>query len=331
MRTLADKQTHFRQTFFCLVSLFASCILLVLSNTAHAVAKKPIALIYTEENLSYVTLFQQTINSLVQHKFSINPINLTEFSCEQFKKPHKFNTALAITVGDESLQETLQCSDTPPLFSTVITHKIYNDLLHLWPAKNGSSALFLDHSLSKQLSLIEAISNQTNHKPTLGIILGPSTAYLEPIVARLTLNRGIPARIVVLEQNDKPIPALRRLLTHCNILLAVPDTSIYNHKTMRGIQLLTLRDRTPIIGYNKSLVKIGALASVYSTKPQHVQEAVASVQRYLNSGSKSLPPPHFPKVYSLKINYSVAHALAIPVENRNLLIQEIDQIEAVRS
>jgi ABC-type uncharacterized transport system substrate-binding protein len=83
----------------------------------------------------------------------------------------------------------------------------------------------------------------------------------------------------------------------------------------------------PVIGYSKSYVKAGALASVFSNAKQLATQA-AEIAINSQKHTKSLPPPVVPKYFSVIINRQVQRSLNLKLADENDIYQQLLALEA---
>ena len=105
----------------------------------------------------------------------------------------------------------------------------------------------------------------------------------------------------------------------------LPDQSIYNRDTLKGILLTTYRSRIPVISYSPGHVKSGALAAIYSS-PGDIGRHLANLinQRHegrLNTNNKMV----YAEYYSIATNQRVARSLGLKLPSEEKLRQLIDE------
>jgi signal transduction histidine kinase len=98
-------------------------------------------------------------------------------------------------------------------------------------------------------------------------------------------------------------------LAEPGILLAVPDSTVYNNRTISNILLTAYHQRSPVVGFSPAYVKAGALLALYSTPAQVGQQAGEAARLGLATGS--LPPPAAPRHFRISTNPYVARSLGI--------------------
>lgn len=119
-------------------------------------------------------------------------------------------------------------------------------------------------------------------------------------------------------------------LDNSDVMLALPDQSIYNSKTVKNILLTSYRKRKPVIAFSKNFVNAGALASIYSDSGQIALSASELIRRYFDSGNKFATQINHPQTFDININKQVFRALELPTPDteqlkRRLVAAEHDQ------
>ena len=108
------------------------------------------------------------------------------------------------------------------------------------------------------------------------------------------------------------------------MLLAKPDSSIYNSKTVKNILLTSYRSRKPVIGFSKNFSKAGALASIYSTPTQIAETATSIIDNYITSGNSFSRKENYPDDFEISINRQVFRALDMDLPDIEKLKDEIE-------
>lgn len=136
-------------------------------------------------------------------------------------------------------------------------------------------------------------------------ILGPETGFLLPTL----LGQ---AEILHAARGADMSDMLARV-KRSEVLLALPDSAVYNPENIRNILLSTYRRKQGVIGFSSDMVKVGALASTYS----EIEDINAQVAEMAASFAASgvLPPPQFPRYFQTAINEGVARSLDIAVSD----------------
>ncbi|MEW7977883.1 MAG: hypothetical protein AB2814_10815 [Candidatus Sedimenticola endophacoides] len=165
---------------------------------------------------------------------------------------------LVVTIGSGAARRLARDPLKRPVVHTLLPEAAYQQ-----PKADSRierhTALFLEQPLERQLKLAELLAPGDSH---IGVLLGPTNHALETLF-RDYFNSGHTQQIEIEQVTDPDEIGfkLNRLLKRSDLLLALPEPSVYNRGTVRTILLSTYHRKRPVIGYSASYVKAGALAS----------------------------------------------------------------------
>lgn len=223
-----------------------------------------------------------------------------------------------VAVGAKAMRIAAAWDGVRPVLNVLVPRTSYEKIVaEAGPARKRTqfSAIYLDQPLPRQLNLIRQV---LPGKRRVAALFGPDSAHflsrLRPAAARLGLD-------IVSEEvgrESEIIPALTRLLSASDVLLALPDSVVFTRDTARSVLLTTYRYQKPLIGFSQGYVNAGALAASYST-PAQIARQTAELLRALPPGKASLPGPLSPTYFSVAVNRSVARALALDIPSEAAL------------
>jgi len=288
---------------------------------AHATPDS-VALVLSDDSAPYQE-FAQRFRAVVDASGSRGP-RLTVLSAA--KLPHNGGGALTdvdlfVPVGVRATEATLQARVGAPIFAALLPRATYNHLKKDPAAKDRTfSAIYLDQPLSRRFALIsEALPGRRK----VGVLLGPdSFAELRTLQAAAR-DSGMTLFAEQVREPDELLPALKRVLTDSEVLLAVPDPLVFSKSTAQSILLTSYRAQNPLVGYSQSYVSAGALLGVYSTPAQIGQQAAELVLMLARSGAVTLPPPQYPKYFSVGVNTQVARSMGLAIEPESVLLERL--------
>jgi ABC-type uncharacterized transport system substrate-binding protein len=161
--------------------------------------------------------------------------------------------------------------------------------------------VYAEPAPSDQLRLVAQLYRR---KVAVAAILGADTAFLKPALEGEMVS--------VLEADaDEDINRLLNQLGQTDVLLALPDSAVYNTENFRNILLSTYRHKQGVIGFSADMVKAGALATTYSEIEDINAQVTELVAGYVTGGE--LPPPQFPRYFRTIVNEGVARSLDVEV------------------
>ena len=206
-----------------------------------------------------------------------------------------------IIVLDKDIIEKLPSERPPTLF--VLPQPLAIEL------QKKDSALYWTPSLAMQLALIKAILPATNRVGMLVSADNEDQSWLRTFKQYAT-EKGIEVLIQTVDKS-RIGRQVSDLAVSTNVLLAQPDSNIYNRETIRFILLAAYRQNTALIGPSLAFVNAGSLATLYASPNTVNQEIAQRVQYFLKQ--KKLPNTGRIKQMELSINPQVAKSLGLKI------------------
>jgi ABC-type uncharacterized transport system substrate-binding protein len=222
------------------------------------------------------------------------------------------DSILYIAVGNRSLQQLLKKNITSPILAIFISRLSFHRILDEYNNnhKNISvSAVFSDPSPMQQLYLTKHLFPG---EPTAAVVITKRTEFLRNELKLASEITGVPLKIVTHKENDSISKTLRQL-DSVRILLALPDSLIYNTDTVKRIILSAYRNNQSIIGFSRQFVKAGGLATVYSNIDQIKDEVVYLIGKYIVENT--LFDPTYTSAFNIEINKRVLNSYDLDVIN----------------
>ena len=223
------------------------------------------------------------------------------------RTPIRRPDSIALAIGPVALEAALADSGDGAVLSLFSSQFTYNRLMPGPPsATRRASAIFAEASPDAQFQLIRTLFER---RVIVGVLLSDATSHLE---ARLERN----ARRYDLELKFHRVPPSANVVRELNalavsdVLLALPDPTLYNGNTLPALLESTYRRGKPLIGFSASSVEAGALASAVAS----AEDVAAQVQDALSDPDPwRLPEPSHPLYWRVVINEQVARSLSVPI------------------
>ena len=239
---------------------------------------------------------------------------------------------LIVPVGVRAAALVLRAAEDLPTLSLLVPYDSYFTLLeNASPATPQEpslrSAIFLDQPFERQLELLRLLLPKVSR---VGTLAGPNSSRRIAELQRLSLQRGLQLAIEPVNSGDNPVAALARLLDRSEVLLALPDQSVFNRASLQAILLTTYRSDVPVLGFSRAYVNAGALAAVHSSARQIGEQAGEWIAALANADRWRLGAPRYPDYYSLSVNTRVAQSLGINVTDEASLLQQLRALEPPR-
>lgn len=229
---------------------------------------------------------------------------------------------VAVAVGASALRQLLQQATPKQIIVVLITRSALDEELARLPAKSGREihAIVLDQPLGRYLDLMRLAFPQ---RQRVGLLLGPGGVPQQKSLERLASEREMSVSVAHVNEDVVFIPQLERLLTQCDVLLALPDTSVHNRNTVQPLLLTTYRAGVPVVAYSEAYAQAGALLALYST-PAQLARQTAEVVHSLTLG-RNAPVIQGPRYFSVSVNGSVARSLGLTLPPGDVLRDRLQQ------
>ncbi len=308
-----------RVTKLHLSTLMARIILFIGMAWAGILCAAPvnIAVVLSDESAPYKDTASSLRTTLGQSsiKAAVNVYSRSDGKIDFLRETPDLIVAVGVSAAQELAMQNLPI----PVLAILIPRLAFDKIARQRDHKLFS-AVFLDQPEARQMELIRlAIPDRGR----VGVVLGPdSVGSLKSLQAAASEARlGLVAEKI--SAAEELLPALQRVLAESDVLLAVPDPLVFNKGTVQSLLLTTYRYQDPVIGFSHAYVKAGALASVYTSPEQVGRQAGDIVLRVLANRPTWLPPPEYPKYFSVSVNYQVARSLGLSIGDELSLLQKL--------
>ncbi len=214
---------------------------------------------------------------------------------------------LIVAAGTKAAELAASQNSTPAL-AVMVTRAGFEDLLNAAPRKNPAklSAIFLNQPWDRQLDFLRATLPDRRR---IGLLHSPDTHIDVEGLRQLVTKRGGALETVPVPSSDRLYASLESVFDGSDLLLAIPDTAIYNSNSIRNILLASYRRGIPLVGLSQSYVSAGALCAIFSTPEQLAEQADDVVAAFLQN--RQLPAPQYPTEFTIALNEHVARSLGI--------------------
>ncbi len=219
----------------------------------------------------------------------------------------KAQAELLIVFGYDKAQQ-LPTSRVPALFVLAQPSDI--------SIEKNDGVLYWTPSLAAQLALIKEIQPAVNK---IGMLANPKNEDLSWLRSfkQYALEQGVEVRVQTVDKS-RIGRQVSDLAVSTDILLAQPDTYIYNRETIRFILLAAYRQNKVLIGPSPAFVNAGGLASLYASSESIYEELAQQIKQFIST--RKLTPATRVKKMTVSFNPQVAKSLG-------LIIPDIKQVE----
>lgn len=226
---------------------------------------------------------------------------------------------LIVTVGTRAA-EWVAGRTTTPMLAVMIPSPKYVDLLAKRPPAAQTSAIYLDHSWARQVEFLRAALPE---RSKIGVLYSPATRL---DIDELRKRMAVHGATLIAKQSTSPsslFDDLEDILSRSEVLLAVPDSAIYNSNNIRNILLTSYRHGIPLVGFSQAYVNAGALCALFSTPEQLAAQAGTITNTF--ALLRRLPDAQFPVLFSVAVNQEVARTLGTTIKADELLRLQVDK------
>lgn len=292
--------------------------LLAVSHS-HA-ADKVVLILISKEQTEY-----QEVADGIRHALAQNPgIETRILPLTRLEQRYITDAPLnmIVTVGAQAARQVTRIDPKVPVLHTLLPRQTYLELERSEDRVRRHTAIYLDQPLRRQLNLIGIALPEHSRVAT---ILGPATAGLEAELVTAARDRDLRLQIRRMPSSQDLIPLLREVLEESDVLLSLPDWQIFNSGTIHHLLVATYHQKIPVVGFSRAFVEAGAMLAVYSSPAQTGRQAAEIIQLALRTPTRSLPPPQYPKYFTVAVNRRVAASLGIDVPDEQTLLNRLQE------
>jgi hypothetical protein len=212
-----------------------------------------------------------------------------------------------LAVGPAALQSALEADVPGTLVSAFVSSVAFQRLRGAIGRTRPLAAVYAEASPAAQMQLIRRLYR---HRVTVGVLLGPATRHLQPLIEKAAAGADLAVACVEVKPGESPVRALAAI-TAASVLLALPDPDLYNALDARAILESTYRRRQGVIGFSKAMVGAGTLGAAYATVDDVVAHLGDMVDALLAGQAVEA---QYPLYWRVAINETVARSLDVVVD-----------------
>jgi putative tryptophan/tyrosine transport system substrate-binding protein len=227
-------------------------------------------------------------------------------------------TDARVTIGAAAFRAAIENDDGRPVIAAYLSSTEFTAVLGNRGRPRHVTAVFSNPDPLDELALARAILSHAR-------VAAFDSPAAHPLVSRL-VEQGVSAIPVV---PNEGVDALLRGTDSFDVILVLPDPSIFNSSNIGHVVRTLYQQRKVLIGYSDTLTRVGSLASVYPS-PEGIAGSVKTVlDQYV--GRRAMPDPVFVSDVNVSLNERLARSLNIILPNAADLARAIrSQHEALR-
>jgi putative ABC transport system substrate-binding protein len=233
---------------------------------------------------------------------------------------------IIVAIGARGCESAVQRSSRTPLLCVLLPRSAF-ERAAAGAAGQGRviGAVLLDQPLPRQLAFIRLALPEARE---LGALLGQESAPIESALSRAAREQGLRVSTARVAGPGELYPALQTMLASSDVLLALPDSGVFNSSTAQNVLRTAFHARVPLVAFSPAYVKAGALAAVYTTPAQIGRQAGRTLNDFLDG--RPLPASQGPREFEISINGQVARALGVRLDNEMDLSAQLRKLELSR-
>jgi ABC-type uncharacterized transport system substrate-binding protein len=234
------------------------------------------------------------------------------------------SASIVVAVGTQACRQAAAADTAVPLLCTLVPRIAY-ERIAVSVRGRVATAVLLDQPVARQFALIHAA---LPGRRDVAVLLGPESAAMAPALKSAAAARALRLAVIDVPEADALPAALQSAFDQADVLLAVPDTGIYNRGTVQHILRSAFENRVALVAFSPSYVRAGALLGVYSTPLQAGAQAARWIARYLEG--RALPAAQPAGAFEIGVNQNVARVLGIPLDDERGLAERVRRLEQPR-
>lgn len=246
------------------------------------------------------------IVDVLQKKFSSAQV-LSDLN----KRPAKDKNTIYIAVGPAAFRAILGQETDGVITSVFTSRQAYRSIMMESGKKSRSTitAIYAEPSPNDQMRLISLLYKK---RVSVAALISEKSEYLVPALQHSASQMNLDLDVNYVTADDNLNRILNRI-AKANVLLAIPDGTIFNAENIRNILITTYRQNKSVVGFSSALVKAGALASTYSDIEDVIAQTDEILTDYANTGH--LQEPQYPKYFNTIINDDVARSINLVIDD----------------
>jgi len=230
---------------------------------------------------------------------------------------NKRQDAVFVAIGSAAADFAVHHFVDSVVICSFITRNAFETIGADLPASNTVSAIFIDQPIERLIKMSSLLKK--DQTPIKIGMLSQNTLPVQSIVSKAAargLNIEINTRTLSLTEN--PLKQIEPIMKNSDVFIIRPNTSLFNRLVAKLVLQLSMRYKTPVIGFSEKYAKAGALLSLYASPENIGQDAAKLLTEWLLSPQNSLPVARDGSEFTLVINHRIARKLAMRLDDEQL-------------
>lgn len=213
---------------------------------------------------------------------------------------------LVVAVGMKAAEVATSSDARLPILAVMVPKTGYDSLFLGQKAPYGTSAIYLDQPWERQVNFLYALLPDMER---VGLLYSPETRIEVSPLINSVANHGGSVVVQAVQSAERLFASLEKVLSGSDVLLAIPDSRIYNAASIRNILLTSYRHEVPLIGLSQGYVNAGALAAIFTLPEQIAEQTAKQISAF--EQKRTLAAPSYPENFTIALNTQVARSLEI--------------------
>lgn len=179
--------------------------------------------------------------------------------------------------------------------------------------KEKDAAILLQFAPEVQLQWLQDLLPQANR---VGILYDPDrSSNLIRELEEAARRKNIEIVLFEVHSPKQLQSGLKFIGRNADVLLAIPDATVYSGKTAKEVLLFSYRNRIPFVGLSSTWVKAGALYAIEVDYQDLGRQTAELAIKILKGGSPEKAPVFYPEKVAYSLNLRTKDHLRLDIAN----------------
>ncbi|MFT7128821.1 MAG: putative ABC transport system substrate-binding protein [Gammaproteobacteria bacterium] len=305
----------------CLTYAVTTCFILSLWWTEIACAGQKITIITSSDLPAYQLAAAELGRQLAENGMSSS--HPTDFWLLDDVKAKSATAAMieredvVVTVGSAAADYAVHHFVSSRIVCSFITRNAFDVITADASPDNAITAVFIDQPI-KRLIQISTLLRKDQSVYKIGMLSQSVLAEPSLAIDASAANNDIEINSTSLLLTGNPIKQIEPLMKNSDVFIVRPNTSLFNRLVAKLVLQLSMRYKTPVIGFSEKYAKAGALLSVYASPENIGWDTGLLLSEWMQDPSNATPVPRDGSEFSLVINQRIARKLSITLDAEQL-------------
>ncbi|MBU0682183.1 MAG: hypothetical protein KKD73_12260 [Proteobacteria bacterium] len=296
-----------RVIVFCL-------LLMALASPAFAANKTQTVVILTNHNTEAHQQLSSFFEAHLRNRYPALEIaqylldDDTKKNNTTFREIRQRNPAIILALGSSAIRSGLEAFPGTPLVASMVINE------ESFTLSNQATGVLLKLPAQTHFLWLKRFLPSVKN---VGVLYDPNenSTWIQEAEEAARLN-GLKLVAITVESPQNLPQALKAISRSTEVLIGIPDTTVYSRNTVKMVLLSTFRNRIPFVGLSQSWVKAGALYSLDWDYGDIGTQCGAIAGQILAGTPPSTIPPQIPKSQPrFSINMKTARHMNLDIDS----------------